>query len=80
MQDFDSILSAAQSLTTGERLRLIDALWDSVPPEEEGPLTDEWAREIGRRVSEIDEGKAKLVPWEEIRSKALDRINGASKD
>ena len=80
MQDFNSILSAAQSLTTGERLKLIDALWESVPPEEEMPLTDEWAREIGRRVSEIDQGKAKLIPWDEIRSKALSRIKDASHD
>lgn len=80
MQDFNSILSAAQSLTTGERLKLIDALWESVPPGEEASLTDDWAREIGRRVTEIDEGKARLTPWDEVRAEALDRIKNASRD
>lgn len=45
MSEFDSILSAARQLPEEGRRRLIDALWESVPPDHNAPFTDEWARE-----------------------------------
>lgn len=74
MSDFSSVLSAAQQLPEADRLRLIDALWESVPPDSEAPFTDEWAREIERRVAELEAGTAKTVPWSQIRDEALARI------
>ena len=35
MSDFDSLFTAAQGLPEHERLRLINVLWDTVPPEAE---------------------------------------------
>jgi putative addiction module component (TIGR02574 family) len=74
MSDFDSVLSAAQQLPDTDRLRLIDALWDSVPPDSDVPFSDEWASEIERRVAELDAGTAQTVPWPGIRDEALARI------
>ena len=74
MTDFSSILSSAQRLPEKERLRLIDALWDTVPSDSEAPFSEEWAREIERRVAELDAGTAKTVPWTQIRDEALARI------
>lgn len=74
MSDFSSVLSAAQRLSEKDRLRLIDALWESVPPESEAPFSEEWAREIERRVAELDSGTAKTVPWSQIRDEALARM------
>ena len=74
MNDFRSILSAAQQLHEQDRLRLIDALWDTVPAESEAPFSDQWAREIERRVAELDAGTAATVPWSQIRDEALARI------
>jgi putative addiction module component (TIGR02574 family) len=74
MNDFRSILSAAQQLHEQDRLRLIDALWDTVPAESEAPFSDQWAREIERRVAELDAGTAETVPWSQIRDEALARI------
>jgi len=51
MSEFSSMLSAAQRLPGRDRLRLIDALWETVPPDLEAPLSEEWAREIERRVA-----------------------------
>lgn len=80
MQDFDAILSAAQSLPAGDRLRLISALWDSVPPDDDVLISDAWTDEVGRRVSEINAGTATLIPWSEIRREALDRIGHDTKE
>ncbi len=74
MSDFGSVLSAAQQLTEPDRLRLIDALWESVPDDSDAPFSDEWAREIERRVAELDAGTAQTVPWSQIRDEALARI------
>ena len=74
MCDFSSVLSAARQLPEPDRLRLIDALWESVPAEAEAPFSDEWAREIERRVAELDAGTAQTVPWSQIRDEALARI------
>ena len=71
MNDFTSVLSAAPQLPKADRLRLIDALWESVPPDAEAPFSEEWAREIERRVAELDAGTAKTVPWSQIRDEAL---------
>jgi putative addiction module component (TIGR02574 family) len=74
MTDFDTVLSAAQRLPDDERLRLIDALWDSIPVEAEAPLPEEWIREIERRVAELDTGTAETLPWSRIRDEALARL------
>lgn len=74
MSEFDSVLSAAQQLPDQDRLRLIDALWESVPPDAEFSFSDEWAREIERRVAELDAGASQTVPWYRIRDEAIARI------
>lgn len=80
MSDFSSVLSAAQQLPERDRLRLIDALWDSVPADVDAPFSDEWAREIERRVAELDAGTAATVPWSQIRDAALARIGHGKSD
>lgn len=77
MSDYSSVLSAAQELPEPDRLRLIDALWDSVSPDQEAPFSEEWTREIERRVAELDSGTAKTVPWSKIREEALARLHDA---
>ncbi len=74
MNDFDSVLSAAQRLPDEDRLRLIDALWESVPPDSNAPFSEEWACEIERRVAELSDGAAQTISWVQIREQALARI------
>ena len=80
MSDFASILDAAQQLPDRDRVRLIDALWRSLPPEAEATLSDEWAREIEFRVAELDAGTALTVPWSQVRDEALARVNHGKSD
>jgi len=74
MSEFSSILSAAQRLPEPDRMRLIDALWETVPSNCEAPFSEEWAREIERRVAKLDAGTAKTISWPQIRDEALARI------
>lgn len=72
--NYDSVLIAANQLPATERLRLIDALWDTVPADTELPLSDEWLAEIERRVEAIDSGRESTLPWTQIRDEALARL------
>ena len=74
MVDFNTVLTEAQQLSAEDQLRLIDALWDLVPPDADIPLHEDWAAELERRVAEIEAGDAATVPWTTIRKEALARI------
>ena len=77
MSDYQSLLADATQLPLGERIQLIEALWDTVPENASPPLSDEWLAEIQRRSAEFDAGLVKPIPWEEIRAEAFSRLNGA---
>lgn len=74
MADFHSVLSEARQLSAEEQLRLIDALWDLVPPEADLPLHEDWAGELERRVAALEAGESTTVPWATIRDEALARL------
>jgi putative addiction module component (TIGR02574 family) len=48
---------------------LVDSLRDERSPEE---IEAYWAAEIERRVREIEEGRATLIPWEEVQRQLRD--------
>ena len=70
MTRFDDVLGAAQDLTPSDRVRLIDALWDTVPPEQWPPPSEQWIAEAQRRWSEYDAGRMPASPWPEVRNRA----------
>jgi putative addiction module component (TIGR02574 family) len=74
MSTYDSILGAASRLPTEDRLRLIEALWNSVPADVDLPLHAEWEQELTERVASIDNSTATTVDWATIRKEALARI------
>lgn len=74
MVDFNSILDSARQLTPRDQARLIDALWAMVPDDVELPLHPEWEAELERRVADMKSGEQKTVPWSQIQSEALARI------
>jgi putative addiction module component (TIGR02574 family) len=77
MSDFRSLLADASLLPVGERVQLIEALWDTVPQDAMPLLSDEWLAEIARRSAEFDAGAVTPVPWEQVREESLRRLHGA---
>ena len=78
MVDFNSLLSEAKQLSVEDQLRLIEALSDLVPPDEDIPLHENRAAELELRVAAIEDGTAVTVPWSTIREEALARIGHGS--
>jgi putative addiction module component (TIGR02574 family) len=72
-----NLRTRALELPAADRLALATELMDSVEgidPEWE----EAWAREIDRRVAEVDAGSAKLVPWSDVRAE-IDGLLGRAK-
>jgi putative addiction module component (TIGR02574 family) len=46
MSNYEDLLAEASQLTVADRIRLVEALWETLPPESLPPLSDEWMSEI----------------------------------
>jgi len=75
MNRYSAVLAAAQQLANDDRVRLIDALWATLPPESKTGIPEEWACEIERRVAELDAGTAETIPWSKVRDDALATVD-----
>ena len=61
-------------LTREERLDLLERLWDSLSSDPEAmPLTDAQRRELERRLAAHAATPNDVVPWEEVKARALAR-------
>ena len=57
-----------------ERLDLIEELWDSLSADPEKiPLTNAQAKELDRRLAEMDQDEALGIPWETVLAQIRER-------
>ena len=68
------LLQKALTLPEQERSALIRSLIESLEEVSEQGAELAWDEEIGRRIAELDSGKAKTVSWEEIRQRISARL------
>jgi putative addiction module component (TIGR02574 family) len=70
MHSYDDVLGAAQGLPPIERIRLVHALWETVPPEDWPAPSAAWIEEVQRRSAEYDIGQMTASPWPDVRARA----------
>ena len=58
---------AIHNLSAGERLALIEELWDSLDAEDV-PLTDVQRRELDHRLASADEDAKNGLSWDEVKA------------
>jgi len=63
------LLQTALTLSEEERADLACSLIDSLDATAEEGADEAWEREIERRISDLDSGRAKAVPWEVVRGR-----------
>ena len=73
MMTFNDVFNAAHALPATDRLRLIEALWDSVPLAEWPSPSAEWIAEAQRRSAEYDAGAASASSWPDVQARARRR-------
>jgi putative addiction module component (TIGR02574 family) len=67
----------ASSLSVRERAALATRILKSLEDEEDSSEVEKaWEEEVSRRIRQIDEGNADMIPWEEVR-KELHKIQDA---
>lgn len=69
---YERIEDDALHLPHEERSKLISRLIESLDGDDD--ISPEWTEEIRRRVRELDEGKAKLVPHDDVMAEAKARV------
>jgi putative addiction module component (TIGR02574 family) len=65
----DRVTEEALSLPVDARLSLVEKLLSSLNPTVGDDYERLWATEAERRIAQLDEGKAKLVPGDEVFAK-----------
>ncbi len=73
-QQAQNLLRKALSLSEEERADLACSLMDSLDGSADPSAEAAWNEEIARRIAELDSGKAKTVPWEEVRHRISSRL------
>ena len=74
-KDVTALFRDASELSEHDRATLAGLLIESLEAEPEPDVEAAWSAEIERRVTDIDSGNVKTVPWDEVRRRLLDRLN-----
>lgn len=69
VRNTEDILYDALQLSTSERAALISRLMASLDPQIDEQIDAAWADETASRVREMDEGKVRMVAWDDVREK-----------
>lgn len=75
---FEEVEKLAYALPEDQRIRLANALYESVSDEEqagEAEIESAWGDEIKRRLDEIDSGAVEMIPGEEVMERMLKRLS-----
>lgn len=74
-KDFRQVFKDAADLPEDDRATLAGLLIESLEPEPDADVEEAWAREIERRVAQLDAGSVRTIPWDEVRQRLFDRLN-----
>lgn len=66
-QSAEEVLNVALKLAPRDRAKLAARLISSLDETADEGVEEAWADEIDRRVNEIDQGRARMIPWQEAR-------------
>jgi putative addiction module component (TIGR02574 family) len=68
------LLQKALTLPEEDRTALVRSLIESLEEVRDEDVERAWDEEIGKRIAELDSGKAKTVSWEEVRQRIYARL------
>jgi putative addiction module component (TIGR02574 family) len=64
------VLATALALPTAVQVELIEVLIAGLDEADPEPLDEAWIKEIERRSADFDAGRAKPIPWSEVRDRS----------
>ncbi len=67
-------LTEIKTLSIDDRIRLVEAIWESIVAEPGQPeLTEAQTQELERRLAAHDVAPGEVVAWEDVKAQALAR-------
>jgi putative addiction module component (TIGR02574 family) len=73
--DMQTVLTEVDSWSVGDRIRLLNELWDRLAePGQDPELSDEEKAELDRRLAEDEAAPDDVVSWDVAKAQALARI------
>jgi putative addiction module component (TIGR02574 family) len=72
--EVSKLLERALSLSVEEQEALADSLISNLGGKVDEGVQSAWEVEIGKRIAELDSGKAKTTSWEEVRRRNLAKL------
>ena len=74
-EDPGEILKAALSLPAEARAALADSLLESLDAEVDENAEELWRVEIRKRMTEMDTGSVRKIPWNEAEARLMKRLD-----
>jgi putative addiction module component (TIGR02574 family) len=75
--EVSKLLEQALSLSVEEQEALADSLISNLGGKVDEGVQAAWDAEIAKRISELDSGRAKTIPWAEVRKRNLAKLPDA---
>ncbi len=66
-----TVFEAALALPENEKVQLVECLLETLGPETDQVDEASFLAELRRRSEEIDQGKAELIPWSELKNESF---------
>ena len=73
-REVSKILEQALALSVEEQEALAETLISNLSGKVDEKVLAAWDAEVKRRVADLDSGKAKTIPWEEVRQRNLAKL------
>jgi putative addiction module component (TIGR02574 family) len=73
--DIVATIAEIETLSVDDRLRIVEAIWDSIAAEPENlPLTEEQRLELDRLLADHESTPDEGIPWDEVKARTLKRL------
>ena len=72
--EVSKLLEQALSLSVEEQEALAESLISNLGGKVDEAVLAAWDEEIRKRIADLDSGKAKTIPWEEVRQRNLAKL------
>jgi len=72
--DVSKLLEQALALSVEEQEALAESLISNLGGKVDEGVLAAWDEEIQKRIADFDSGKAKTIPWEEVRQRNLAKL------
>jgi len=72
--EVSKILEQALALTVEEQQALAESLISNLSGKVDQQIVAAWDDEVKKRIADLDSGKAKTIPWEEVRQRNLAKL------